>query len=241
MLSYLRYRSVKTSSGHTHCFAPQTAITATQFVLVRELAKVLDSTIGPQPVNLSLAYGVASVPLISAKYNLLTADVFAHFGKQPPVGPVHGSHAEALKVFWRQKIQPGLLWSFCRDSGSTGGAIVLGPILAKVVAQQLDPGQQSPGPALKFVTGMVTGSFTGFCTQVFHNAALTAGRMAGMGQNPGNLESMRVVFKEHGRRALYLNFQYRVAIIAFWSGVLNITNPFQSSTEVDMPSQLEES
>ena len=64
-----------------------------------------------------------------------------------------------------------------------------------------------------------------FRSQVFHNAALTAGRMAEAGESPGTLDCMRRLFAEQGFRALYFNFPFRVAIIAFWSGVLTVMQP----------------
>ena len=48
---------------------PQVGLTVVQFTAVRQLRELLDSTLGPKTVNLSLAYGTASVPLIAAKYN----------------------------------------------------------------------------------------------------------------------------------------------------------------------------
>lgn len=48
---------------------PQVGLTVVQFTAVRQLRELLDSTLGPKTVNLSLAYGTASVPLIAAKYD----------------------------------------------------------------------------------------------------------------------------------------------------------------------------
>ena len=48
--------------------APQTVLTIAQFALVRELRDVIDDARGPSPINLSIAYGTASVPFIAAKY-----------------------------------------------------------------------------------------------------------------------------------------------------------------------------
>ena len=62
---------------------------------------------------------------------------------------------------------------------------------------------------------------------VFHNAALTAGRMTAAGERPSNVASMRQLFAEHGRRALWLNFPQRVGVIASWSAILNVAQPFR--------------
>ena len=50
--------------------------------------------------------------------------------------------------------------------------------------------------------------------------------MAELGAAPSNVECMRQTLKEHGIRAAYLNFPFRVAIIAGWTAVLNVTDPF---------------
>ena len=63
--------------------------------------------------------------------------------------------------------------------------------------------------------------------QVFHNAALTGGRMAAAGERPSNVACMRQLFAEHGRRALWLNFPQRVGVIASWSAILNVAQPFR--------------
>ena len=199
----------------------QTAITAVQFALVRQLHAALDAAVGPTPVNLSLAYGAASVPLIAAKYNMIIAGVYK-YNDMPAAGPAHTSFAQRAAWIWRRNVAPGLLWSFLRDSGSVGGAIVLAPVLTAKLAP--DDGGASAG--LRFGAGLLSGSICGLATQLFHNAALTAGRMAEAGEQPRNVEAMRRVLAEHGSRALYFNFRYRVAIIALWSGILAVTKPF---------------
>ena len=80
---------------------------------------------------------------------------------------------------------------------------------------------------LQFVSGLLAGCCTGLATQVFHNAALTAGRMTAAGERPSNVASMRQLFAEHGRRALWLNFPQRVGVIASWSAILNVAQPFR--------------
>ena len=155
------------------------------------------------------------VPLVSAKYNLLISGVYKYFGRSAPTKDA------GLVAFWRRNIKPGLLWSFIRDCFSTGGGVVLGP----VVASRLCFGEQLRF-AEGFVGGLLAGIGCGLATQVFHNAALTAGRMAKDGETPGTLACMRRLFAERGLRALYFNFPFRVAIIAFWSSVLTVMQPF---------------
>jgi len=210
----------------TRSMPAQSAITAFQFVLVREVRDRLDVILGNHAFNLSIAYGAASVPFIAWKYNLLNAGVYTYMtGRSPPV--VEESRSEALRRLWSKKIKPGLLWSYLRDTGSIGGAIVLGPQLSQVINKAIGHEDGGAGPVLRFCSGVVTGSLTGFATQLFHNAALTAGRMAELGQDPTNAQCMRTVLQEHGKRAVYMNFPFRVAIIAFWSAVLNVADPFQ--------------
>ena len=38
---------------------------------------------------------------------------------------------------------------------------------------------------------------------------------------------MRQLLAEHGARALYLNFPMRVGVIAGWSAILSVTQPFR--------------
>ena len=56
--------------------------------------------------------------------------------------------------------------------------------------------------------------------------------MAEHGEFPGNMECMRQTLREHGVRALYLNFRFRVAVIAGWTAVLSVTDPFASWASV---------
>jgi hypothetical protein len=99
----------------------QIGITMVQFAAVKHLRNALDTVLVPSPVNLSLAYGAASVPLIAAKYNLIIAEVYRYNGRSPSVtAAVQKSLAAQAKEFWMMRIQPGLLWSFLRDSFSVG-------------------------------------------------------------------------------------------------------------------------
>lgn len=208
---------------------PQTAITCVQFAAVREVRDALDSVLGPQPINLSLAYGAASVPLIAGKYNLLFSDVYKHFKAAPP-DVLGETRAQFWRRQWETKIRPGLLWSYLRDTGSIGGALVLSPVVAAQVQALAHTGgpDEKPGRLLQFGAGLLTGCGTGLATQLFHNAALTGGRMAGLGERPSNMACMRQVLAERGLHALYLNFPMRVGVIAGWSAILNVTQPFQT-------------
>ena len=220
---------------------PQTAITALQFGLVRKLRDVLDQTVGPSRFNISLAYGVASVPLIAAKYNLIQESVFYHGtigsnnSRTGTVGTTTTTITETRKPwiisdklvqFWSQKIQPGLLFSYLRDSGSIGGGIVLGPYITSKVMNNITNTEEI-GPIHRFVGGLIAGCFTGLATQLFHNTALTAGRIAQVEKRtPNTIECLQNVIKEHGFAALYVNFRMRVLIIATWTAILNVTEPF---------------
>ena len=50
--------------------------------------------------------------------------------------------------------------------------------------------------------------------------------MAEAGKRPGTLEAMRLCLAEHGAGALYVNYPYRVAVIALWTGILHVADPF---------------
>ena len=153
--------------GESRALGPQTALTCVQFAAVRELRDALDRLFGASPVNLSLAYGAASVPLIAGKYNLLFADVYRHFQLAPPEAPGEMLGAKLWRQ-WETKIRPGLLWSYLRDTFSIGGAIVLGPVVAKQMHALVDRDGaehgRKPGRALQFLSGLLTGCGTGLAT-----------------------------------------------------------------------------
>ena len=213
---------------------PQTIITAVQFGLVRELRDALDHTLGYSRYNVSLAYGVASVPLIAAKYNLIQESTY-HHDRTTVNGNSTSSRTSksntftmngALK-FWARKIQPGLMWSYLRDTGSIGGGIVLGPVVTTKMLDVSNVDKEHAKPYHRFLGGLFAGCFTGLGTQLFHNTALTAGRIAEVeGRTPGTLECLRACLREHGVQALYVNIRFRVAIIATWTAILNVTEPF---------------
>ena len=110
---------------------------------------------------------------------------------------------------------------------------MLAPLVASRVAAAVDArgerGERggASGRVLQFLSGLLTGCGTGLATQVFHNAALTGGRMAGAGERPSNMACMRQLLAEHGRRALWLNYPQRVGVIASWSAILNVAQPFR--------------
>ena len=170
----------------------------------------MDRWRGPHPLHLSLSYGLVSGPCRSAAYNLLIAGTYAHHGRASP-----GDFS--LERFWRTKVVPGLAWSVLRDSGSVGGGIVVAPYVVP----------RDASPPVKFAGGLGCGACCGLATQLFHNAALTAGRMAEAGTRPGTLEAMRLCLAEHGASALYVNYPYRVAVIALWTGILHVADPFR--------------
>ena len=144
--------------------APQTAITAVQFALVKQIKHVLDAGIGPHKANLSLAYGAASVPFIACKYNLIISDVYSFNGRPSP-GPASSDLSKKLAHIWRRNIAPGLLWSFIRDSGAVGGGIVMGPAVSAQLATVMGTTGE-PGALLKFAGGVLSGSIGAIGTQV---------------------------------------------------------------------------
>jgi len=213
--------------------APQTAITAVQFGLVREFKITLDRAMGENPLHLSAAYGAVSMPFVAAKYNLLIADVYKYHGRTIEA-PTQKNIAQQLVTYFKRNIAPGIVWSLLRDSLSVGGAIVMAPTVSQQIVRLQQPSEQGtaetkPTQAQNFAGGLLSGAVCGLGTQIFHNAALTAGRMSNAeGRTPGNVECMAKTLKEHGSRAFYLNIHQRVAVIALWSGILSVTQPFKT-------------
>mmetsp|Transcript_8762 Transcript_8762/g.26193 ORF Transcript_8762/g.26193 Transcript_8762/m.26193 type:complete len:267 (+) Transcript_8762:1097-1897(+) len=194
---------------------PQTALTTLQFGLTREVRDLLDRALGPNKLHLSAAYGIASGPCRAAAYNLLIAGTYAYHGRSAQGGT--DSLPERARTFWLTKVKPGLLWSVLRDSGSVGGGIVLAPTVTP---------RDAP-PPLKFACGVGAGALCGLATQLFHNAALTAGRLAEQRRSHGTFEAMARCFAEHGLKAAVLGAQYRVGVIALWTGILGVAEPFR--------------
>eukprot|EP00657_Telonema_sp_P-1_P002385 TRINITY_DN15540_c0_g1_i1.p1 TRINITY_DN15540_c0_g1~~TRINITY_DN15540_c0_g1_i1.p1 ORF type:complete len:102 (+),score=10.87 TRINITY_DN15540_c0_g1_i1:139-444(+) len=79
----------------------------------------------------------------------------------------------------------------------------------------------------QFICGVAAGCVTGLATQVLHNAALTAGQLRLKGEDSSHRRALTSLFKTHGTKALWLNFPMRVAVIASFSAVLNVTQPFR--------------
>ena len=173
--------------------------------------------------NLNVAYGLISVPVQAWAYNSLNADIFQYFGRSKPTV---GSIVIQAKDFFVKKIRPGFGWTFLRDSNSVGGGLILGPIItSKYITSSNSDGQVSK--LEKLVGGFLAGCVCGFGTQMFHNAALTAGRSAELGENIGNIEAMRRLWIEVGvMKSVYQGFPYRVAVIAGMSALLNVCEPF---------------
>ena len=205
----------------------QTAITGFQFAFIRELRDALDAALGPSPYNLSVSYG-STAWMMAAKYNLIIGGTYGYSGVSAPGGTAASAGAAAYS-FWRRNVAPGLVWSFLRDCGSVGGGIVVAPVATPPLARLLrtDPDTHAP---TKFAGGLGAGAACGLATQLFHNAALTAGRVAeSTGEIPSAAAAMRTALAEHGARAVYVNFQFRVAIIALWTGILNVADPFRKA------------
>jgi hypothetical protein len=166
-------------------------------------------------------------------YNLLIADVYKYHGRTIEA-PTQKNIAQQLVTYFKRNIAPGIVWSLLRDSLSVGGAIVMAPTVSQQIVRLQQPSEQGtaetkPTQAQNFAGGLLSGAVCGLGTQIFHNAALTAGRMSNAeGRTPGNVECMAKTLKEHGSRAFYLNIHQRVAVIALWSGILSVTQPFKT-------------
>ena len=72
--------------------------------------------------------------------------------------------------------------------GCSGGGIVLGPLVSERIAAATE---QPVGAPHRFAGGLLAGAACGLGTQLFHNTALTAGRMAATGPQPGPLVCLR--------------------------------------------------
>ena len=101
-------------------------------------------------------------------------------------------------------------------------------VTSHVVNRVLDVSHNNDStPVHKFFGGLLAGCCTGLGTQLFHNAALTAGRIAQVEHRvPSTMECLRSVVQEHGASALWMNFRMRVMVIASWTAILNVTEPF---------------
>ena len=178
--------------------------------------------------NLNVAYGLIAVPVQAWAYNSLNAEVFQYFGQSKPA---QGSFLKLASDFFRTKIRPGFFWNFLRDSNSVGGGLILGPIFAAKIAAMRRHGDQgdgaSPAKSERLVGGLFAGIICGLGTQMFHNAALTAGRAAVLGTHLGTIECMKRLWIENGFQCVFQGYHYRVAVIAGMSALLNLCEPFK--------------
>uniref|UniRef100_A0A7S4B0S3 Mitochondrial carrier protein n=1 Tax=Chrysotila carterae TaxID=13221 RepID=A0A7S4B0S3_CHRCT len=206
---------------------PIAMTTFVQFSSVRIVSEVLDK-MHKSDYNLAVAYGFASVPFTSIKYNLLTDKVYSHFGRQRASTLEAGaSRVSTISHFFLEKVAPGFMWSWLRDGLGVGGSLVLGRHVACAASKAIE-GKETPSRLTKFVAGLGTGACTALLTQCFHNAALMAGRMTVEGnRNHSPLAPMRRLLQEKGLQAFYLNFPRRMLVIAGFSAVLNVTEPFR--------------
>mmetsp|Transcript_9006 Transcript_9006/g.10174 ORF Transcript_9006/g.10174 Transcript_9006/m.10174 type:complete len:305 (+) Transcript_9006:37-951(+) len=184
----------------------------------------------PSPLNLTFSCGVMAVLFQASAYNMLTATTLRALGvSQGP--PSTKSVLSRAVGFYKSKIAPGVVWTFLRDCNSVGGGVVLAPPLGKFINNQMPHPwgrRPEPHPAVKFSAGLLAGFGCGLATQCFHNATLTAGRMAELGEKPNTVSCMRRLFAEQGHRAIYMNFLHRAGLIALSSAVLNMLGCFRA-------------
>jgi len=196
--------------------APQFAVRFGQLSFFREVKFALD-TASPSTAILHqpIAWGLTNVPAQSLIYSMAISGTYKHFGKSPP-------ETSGLREFIRLKVMPGVVWTFLRESVATGGGLVLGP----KVKEQIDQlsGNSLPNAASRFISGFLAGCVTGFATMLPHNCALTAARMAQQGENPTTLSCFQTLIREHGVRAMYMNFPQRCVVMACAVACLNTAN-----------------
>ena len=208
--------------------AMQTGLKVLHFGAVRAIKKGLDNVGAFGAYNINVAYGLVAVPAQAASYNTLTADTFRYFGKTK--GQSSANFVEAGAAFFRTKVKPGFLWTFARDSNSVGGGLLLGPVVARFIADQRSgsgAGKNTPTRTDKLVGGTLAGFVCGCATQAFHNAALTAGRAAELGKPLSTIECATTLYKEHGINLLWKGVGNRVVVIAGMSAILNVFEPFK--------------
>eukprot|EP00906_Rhabdomonas_costata_P027338 RCo038839 len=202
----------------------QTVVKISQYALLRELKMWMDQTVSPGTpgLNTMLAYGITGVPIQSVLYNRLISDIYHYHGASPPASKLSG--LAAVKEFVAKKIAPGIVWTFIRECGATGGALVVGPEIRK----ELDKVAGTEYPAMnRFVSGLIAGAICAFLTQWMHNSALKAGSMAEMGEKPTTLSCLKRVHSEMGMQLIYRNYGRRMMVIACASAVLNLCDIFK--------------
>jgi len=204
-------------------FIPKQGVLKTgQFVAMREVKLSLDQYL-PSSLSTMLAYGLTGVPFQSVIYNTLISDTYKfHTGQAAGVN---------LREMARG-VMPGIVWCFIRECCATGGGLYFGPILKQKVVSELEERGKAMPPelALRFSSGLVCGAFCALGTQWLHNATLTAGRMAAVGDTKGaphyTMSSMRGAYAELGGKMFYLNYPQRMMVIAGASAMLNLLDIF---------------
>mmetsp|Transcript_82857 Transcript_82857/g.173488 ORF Transcript_82857/g.173488 Transcript_82857/m.173488 type:complete len:272 (+) Transcript_82857:107-922(+) len=189
----------------------QNALMLGQYTCTREFKLWMDSLAVPPSISTVVACGLFGVPFSSLQYNLAIQDTYRHFALAPPESP-------GLLGYLRQKVCPGLFWSFSRAGFATGGGLCLGDLLAESATERLrHVGVEQP-MAAKVAAGLIGGSICSLATQSLHNIALVAGRLAVEGcteQSPHyTTVAMVAAWREMRWSIFYLNFYQRMAIQA---------------------------
>jgi len=202
----------------------QTVVKFAQYGLLREMKMWMDESVSPSTpgMNTMFAYGVTGVPMQSVLYNRLISDVYHHHNASPPTSQLSGM--AAVKDFYAKRIAPGIVWTFFRECGATGGGLVLGPDVRKELEKYV--GTNYPF-ATRFASGLIAGAICAFLTQWMHNSALKAGSMAEMGEKPTTVSCISRVYQEMGLQLFYRNYGRRMMVIACASAVLNLCDIFR--------------
>ena len=220
--------------------AKQSALTALQYALTRELKFALDAVQPSPALSTMVATGLLGVPCSSLSYNWAIQDTYKFHGALAPRKP----HETGLIGFARAKVAPGLLWCFLRAGCGTGGALYCGPTVAAALRQHMvlpaassgGDGQRAgrclPERAASLSAGLLTGALFSLATQCVHNVTLVAGRMAALGeaaQAPHyTTVALRQAWREMGGAIFFANFGPRMAINAVTVGVLNLCDIFHA-------------
>ena len=163
---------------YTRAIGFQTAAKSSQYVLVRLLKEAADGVSpGTPALNTMCSFAIPGTFLQAAMYNRFISDTYQHYGLTPAAAGWPG-----LREFLHRKVAPGCVWSFLREAGSTGGGLVLGPMVRREL-QKL-PGATMYPRTTRFAGGVLAGCFTALCTQWLHNTCLVAGGMAELGDRP---------------------------------------------------------
>lgn len=204
----------------------QTVLTFGQYFLTREIKLGLD-TVQPAPaLSTMVACGLTGVPFSSLQYNWAIQDTYRYFGAPPPASP-------GFAGFLKQKVAPGVAWSFLRASFGTGGGLYFGPHAgARADAALRSCGLEPPATASKVLGGLFSGAAMALATQWIHNVALVGGRMAAVGETAQSPHytgvALRTAWREMGPSMLYLNFPSRMVIQAVTVCILNACDIFHA-------------